>query len=224
MVCQTTPSSPTAQPSLASANWTACREASSKWRSAARAQGARAAPTASAARKGRIDSPLVPDRQGVDGGWWVVDGEAEQSVFTIHHPPSTIHRLSIEQPVAHDAVERLQRVFQADFLALFVRSARIAHRNLVNAPRGAALLGDLRGDLRLEAEAVRLELNALQHLAAENLVAGLHVRQVQVREHVRQRRQHLVGDVVPEVQDAVTLADEARAVHHVGAVLNNWLD
>jgi len=31
----------------------------------------------------------------VDGGWWMVDGEESRylSLFTIHHPPSTIHHL-----------------------------------------------------------------------------------------------------------------------------------
>ena len=79
---------------------------------------------------------------------------------------------------------------------------------------------DLRGDLRLETEAVRAELDALQHLAAEDLVAGLHIREVKIREHVRQHRQELVGDVV-EVEDAMALADEARAKDDVGAVLDD---
>ena len=40
---------------------------------------------------------------------------------------------------------------------------------------------------------------------------------------LRQQRQHLVGDRVPEVEHAVALADEARAEDHVGLVLEDRL-
>src|SRR5262249_8932234 len=138
MVCQMTPSSPTAQPSLASTNWTACRAASSKWRvSAARAGAAQAAPTASASRKGRMRSPLVPDGLG---------GRREAEVFLLPSPPRGEGRSAfclLKEPVPDDAEESLNRVLEADLLTLLVRAARVTDRHLVDAPRRVALLGDL---------------------------------------------------------------------------------
>src|SRR3546814_6907471 len=51
------------------------------------------------------------------------------------------------------------------------------------------LASQLRGHLRLEAEAVLLQVQRLDHLTAEGLVAGLHVREVEVGEGVGQRRE-----------------------------------
>src|SRR5262245_40164137 len=82
----------------------------------------------------------------------------------------------IRQPIPHDAKERLDRVLEAYLLALLVSAAGVADGHFVDTPRRRFLLGDLRRHLRLEAETVRFELDALKHLPAENLVAGLHVR------------------------------------------------
>src|SRR5271165_2327205 len=82
---------------------------------------------------------------------------------------------SVTQPVADDAVQRAEGVLQADLLAFLVSAAGIADRYLVDAPRRRLALGDLGRDLRLEAEAVRLQVQLGQHLAAKDLVAGLHV-------------------------------------------------
>ena len=118
-----------------------------------------------------------------------------------------------------DAPEGADAVAPADLLALVVGAARVGDADLVDR---AAELRDLGRDLRLEAEAVLFDRDALEHLAAEDLVAGLHVGQVQVREHVRERGEHAVADVVPEVEHAVGLAaDEARAEHHVGALVED---
>src|SRR5262249_49547478 len=89
---------------------------------------------------------------------------------------------SIKQPVPHDAVERGESVFQADFLAFLVGAARIANWHFVDAPRRVAMLGNLGGNLWLKTETIRFKADVGQHLAAENLVARLHVREVEVRE------------------------------------------
>src|SRR4051794_28846909 len=82
---------------------------------------------------------------------------------------------SIKIPEAQDAIQGVEGVLEADLLALLVGAARVADRDLVDAPRRLAAPRDLGGDLRLEAEAVRLEVDVRQHLAPEDLVAGLHV-------------------------------------------------
>ena len=77
--------------------------------------------------------------------------------------------------VAHDAVERAETILHTDFLPLLVCPSRIGDPHLVDPqpqPR------DLGNDLRLEAEPLLLELNQFQHLAAEDLITGLDVREL----------------------------------------------
>ena len=78
--------------------------------------------------------------------------------------------------------------------------------------------------LRLESEAVALEANSLDDLAAEDFVADLHVGQVQVGQHVREEREPLVRQRMPEIEDPVLLADEPRAEDDVGLILDDRLD
>jgi hypothetical protein len=82
-------------------------------------------------------------------------------------------------------------------------------------------LRELGGELRLHAEPARPDGDALDDVRAEDLVAGLHVGEVQVRDHVRDERQELVRDVVPEVEDPPGRAGEAGAVHDVGPPLED---
>ena len=85
-------------------------------------------------------------------------------------------------------------------------------------------LAALHGDLRLEAKAVRADGNALQQVGAEDLVAGLHVGQVQVGEHVGDQREGLVDHRVPERQDAGLFAGQvARAEYRVGVAVEQRL-
>src|SRR5262249_9975057 len=55
-------------------------------------------------------------------------------------------------------------------------------------------------------------------------VAGFHVGQVQVRHHVRQRRERLVTQVMPEEEDPVRTTDEAGSIYDVGLVRQYRLD
>src|SRR2546426_11078735 len=75
-----------------------------------------------------------------------------------HNPSLTLgaRKGLLAQPVAHDAEERLDGVFEADLLAFFVGAAGVADGNLIDAPARPAP-GDLGGELRLETEAVGLQ-------------------------------------------------------------------
>src|SRR5436190_14491838 len=79
----------------------------------------------------------------------------------------------IHEPVADDADERAEGVFQADLLTFLVGAAGVADRHLVDAPGRPArpAARDLGRDLRLEAAAVAAQLPALQPLAPDDLVA-----------------------------------------------------
>src|SRR6202162_5399000 len=120
----------------------------------------------------------------------------------------------LAEPVLDDRPERRAGVLPPDLLPFVVRAAVVGDRNLVDP---VAAPGDLRRDLRLDAESPRLDRHGLHDLAAEQLVVGLHVREVQVRGHVGGERQEAVADRVPEVEDpALAPAEKPRAVHDVG--------
>src|ERR1700730_15127927 len=108
--------------------------------------------------------------------------------------------------VADDAVERPDAIAPADLLALGVVATVVGDAHLVDPPAGPGHFG---GDLGLEAKAVLLELDRLDDLATEGLVAGLHVGEVQVGEHVRRQREEAVADRMPEIQHSMgAAADE----------------
>jgi len=98
-----------------------------------------------------------------------------------------------------DDPEGFERVFQADLLAFLVGAAVVADRDFVDS---GLPLGELNGDLGLEAEAVGPDGNALQQGRPEGLVAGLHVGEVQVGHDVAHGRQNPVRDGMPVVEDS----------------------
>ncbi len=142
------------------------------------------------------------------------------------HPPqrdgADVVSWRFPPPVSQQHPNGLERVFESDFLPFFVGAAVVRDRHLVHARAHACHLA---GDLRLDAEVVRLQIETVCHIANEHLVTGLHVRQVQIGERVRQERQHPVADGVPEIQDAMAAwrAEKARSVHDVSFALEDGL-
>src|SRR5688572_7767987 len=105
-----------------------------------------------------------------------------------------ITRSLVPVTVLHDAPQRPDAVPPSDLLPLLVRPARVGDADLEDPALQARELG---GDLRLEAEPVLADGDLLQDLAAEHLVAGLHVREVEVGEHVGEQREEAVPHRVP---------------------------
>src|SRR6266851_6287804 len=121
--------------------------------------------------------------------------------------------------VFRDAPDSPDAVGPADFLAFLVGPARVGDADLIDSAPQARDLGH---DLGLEAEAVLLDRDLLEHPAREDLVPALHVGQVQVGEDVGEKSQASIGDGVPEVEDAVLVArEEAGAQHNVGASVHD---
>src|SRR5262245_11159082 len=80
----------------------------------------------------------------------------------------------------------------------------------------AMFFGELDSDLRLEAEAIGFEVNAFDRLRAKDLVSHLHVREVEVSEHIGNQSKRQVSHVVPEKQHAVrSAAVESRSIDDV---------
>ena len=126
--------------------------------------------------------------------------------------------LVVDERVPEDRPQGDDPVRPADLLPFPVGPARVGDRHLVD-PR--AHLRQLGGELGLHAEAVGPDGDALDDVGAEDLVPRLHVGEVQVRDHVGDERQHLVGDVVPEEEHAARGAREARPVDHVRLALED---
>jgi len=64
----------------------------------------------------------------------------------------------------------------------------------------------------------------LDEFAFENFVAGLHVGEVEIGRHVRQEREELVAEGVPEIQHAVFVRpDKTRAKDSIRLAAENGL-
>ncbi len=123
----------------------------------------------------------------------------------------------VDQPEAEHGGDRLPSVPPADLLAFELGPPEIADRHLED-PETA--LGDLGGDLGLERKVVRAQRKRLQELGAEDLVAGLHVGQVEIGEEVAHPGEEPVDSRMAVVQHPPAVGGEkARAVDHIGAVL-----
>lgn len=85
-----------------------------------------------------------------------------------------------------------------------------------------ALLGELGGDLRLEAKAVFLDWDGLNNFPPHGLVAGLHISEIQVGEHVGHEREEAIAHGVPKVEHPVLLrANETRTKNRIGFSTQN---
>src|SRR6059058_4387808 len=137
----------------------------------------------------------------------------------------TILRFRISPDIGRDAEAqdrpcRRHGVLPADLLPVRVAPPVVGDRHLVDA---AAQVRHLGGELGLEAEALRADGQALQDVGPENLVAGLHVGEVQVGAHVGEECEQLVADRVPEHEHPAR-ARVARAVDDVGVAVEDRLD
>ena len=105
-----------------------------------------------------------------------------------------------EEVVLDDAVNRNNPVAPSYFLALFIGSSVVGDTHLVDT---ATESGNLCCNLRFKAKAVLLYLYVLDDFSPEDLVASLHVREVEVGEHIGEQGQEAIANPVPEIKDPV---------------------
>jgi hypothetical protein len=98
-----------------------------------------------------------------------------------------------EEVEGYDVTESRDAVLPSDLFALKIVSRKVPDRHLDYLEFEA---GDLRGDLRLKTESIRFKLNVLDDISAEELVAGLHVGQIQPRTKITQGRKKSVHQIV----------------------------
>ena len=90
----------------------------------------------------------------------------------------------VRNSILHQRPQRLYAILPGDFLALSIRPPGITDRQFENS---RIPFCQLDGDFRLESESVALQRNAFQQVRPDHLVAGFHVRQIQVGDDVRQQ-------------------------------------
>jgi hypothetical protein len=83
--------------------------------------------------------------------------------------------------IFENTVKRAYPILPIDLLSLMISAAVIGDADLINA---APHLRDLCGDFRLKTEPILLNQNALDDLSPERLVAGLHICEIYVCEHI----------------------------------------
>jgi len=66
----------------------------------------------------------------------------------------------------------------------------------------------LGGYFRLESKAILLNCYPLYYFPPENFVAGLHIGEVEICEHVRKEREEIISHRVPEVKYAMGLRSD----------------
>src|SRR5581483_11596441 len=96
---------------------------------------------------------------------------------------------------AEEDPERLEAVAPGDLLPFRIRAAVVGDRKLVD-PQPA--LADLARQLRLDRESVLPEVERAEDVAAERLVARLHVGERRVEQHAGNEAEEAVADAVPE--------------------------
>ena len=128
---------------------------------------------------------------------------------------------SVRKTIADDAPKSLDAIFPGDFLTFFISASRIGNGHFVDAPIPFC---DFGGNFRLESEAIGPELDALEDLAAENFVARLHIGEFQVGENVRKQREEFVGDIMPEIVDALRTAEKAGAKDYISTAIEDGFE
>lgn len=102
--------------------------------------------------------------------------------------------------ILHDAQDGADAIAPANLLAVFVSPPGVGDADFVDRHPHLRQLG---GDLGFKAEPVLFDIDCLDHVTAEDLVARLHVGEVQISDHVGHQSEESVADAVPEVQHSM---------------------
>src|SRR5262249_11950577 len=99
--------------------------------------------------------------------------------------------------------------------------AVVADGDFVNT---AAEACDFDRELGLKTETVAAKLDGVENLTAKDFIANFHVGEVQVRQHIAEKRERLIADVVPVIQHAMGSAMKAITEHHIGKAFEDWFE
>src|SRR5262245_29137351 len=134
---------------------------------------------------------------------------------------AVLYRCLIHEAVFNQRPKSRESVAPGDLLAFGKIAPVIRDRHLVEF---VFALENFGGNLRLEIEAVRFNMDVFDHVGAEDFITGLHVREDRVVKQVGDESEHLVADEMLEVERPRHLgARKTRAVDDVGAPFENGL-
>ena len=128
--------------------------------------------------------------------------------------------------ILDDTPDGADAVFPIDLLTLGVGASVVRNGDFVDTD---ALLGELGGDLRLESKAIFLDRDGLNDFPPHSLVAGLHIRKIQVGEYVGHEREEAIAHGVPKVEHSVLLrTNEPGTKNRIGfstqnRMQQNWI-
>src|SRR5215831_4028125 len=124
------------------------------------------------------------------------------------------HRSSAEKVVLQDTIDCSEPVPPADLLSMGIGAPIVTDTDLVNA---ASKFCNLRCYFGFEAEAILFNRDFLDDIAAKNLVARFHVREVEISKHIGERCQEKVAHFVPVIKYAMGLSpSETRSINNIG--------
>ena len=100
-----------------------------------------------------------------------------------------------EEIAAKDAIEGGHAILPSDLLPLGVGAPVVTDREFVDSSLRLCQAGS---HLGFETETVGRQRQSLQEIRMDNLIAGLHIREVEVREHVAQQGEETIAHHVPK--------------------------
>jgi hypothetical protein len=125
--------------------------------------------------------------------------------------------VSSEEVESYNVKERCQTIPPGNFFSFFIGPTTVRNWDLVDA---TFQLGKSCGNLRFKTETVGFDRYPTQQISSENLVTSLHVREVQVSEHIGQKCQKFISDIVPKKQDTLRPACKSGTVDYVCTSVN----
>src|SRR6202022_1956558 len=128
---------------------------------------------------GARSGPPLPSRKGRLPKARTVRARHERALALARHGLFLFS--SRKKIVSHDVKQGRDSVSPRDLFAFEIGPARVTYRHFEDPGVGVR---EPRSYLRLKAEALRSERQRARHLATNSFVAALHVREVQVAEHV----------------------------------------
>ena len=92
---------------------------------------------------------------------------------------------AVEEFETDKMVERRHAVLPSNFFPFSVISSRVGNRDFVDP---ALLSGKFEGDFWLESKSFRFEVDPIQDFLPEDFIAGFHISEIEVGQHVGKGR------------------------------------
>src|SRR5690606_11507856 len=114
---------------------------------------------------------------------------------------------------------RLETINCLYFFPFLIGASVIADGNLKDA---TLLLCQFRRQFWLDAKTIAANGQCFDKRSEDDLVAGLHIGQIQISQHIGNRGEHTIRYAMPEIEDTAALSGEkSRAIDYIGFAFEN---